>query len=277
MIRSNKNAVTAKRRLGAVTTKEERMRDAIRNKDGQLMNRLLTSGARINDDDPYGNTALMIAADHGCEDMVEDLLEKKAKTNLKDKLGQTALSYACFSGHFKIVQVLLEAKASTNLASTDGQTPLMKACYTRFQHSAAIVQMLVNFKAKIDLQRKDGQTALMMASKANSLDVVEFLCKVKQAETNTQDAEGFSALHHAATSCNFAMVTFLVTYGADPRLKNKKGETVETLATFTNTGGDTVEALQAKAVAAVKQGLQDKAKLALKESEEEAPSRMNLL
>jgi ankyrin repeat protein len=122
-----------------VQTTEEKLRDAVRDKDFVTMTKLLNAKAQIDDSDAYGNTPLMIAADHGLEDILDELLFRGAKVNLKDSAGQTALSFACFSGHFKLVKVLLEHKASTNYPSSDLQTPLMKACYARNVHSPQVL------------------------------------------------------------------------------------------------------------------------------------------
>lgn len=240
-------------------TKEDRMREAAKAKDVQLMARLIGQGARINDEDAYGNTALMISSDYGAEDVVEELLGRKAKVNVKDKLGQTALSYACFSGHYNIVKRLLEHKAGANVATNEGQAALHRACYTRHQHTINVVMALMEHGAKIDVQRQDGRTPLMLSAISNSADVVKYLLQSKGAKPNLQDNEGNTAVLLAAKHSNFAILTLLVRYGADPRVANKAGESVAKMTTFNSIVGTTVEALQEEVAKAIKQGLLDKA------------------
>jgi ankyrin repeat protein len=59
-----------------------------------LMQLLLSHGAQINQQDPRGNTALMIAAKAGSMSGVEFLIRNGANVNLKNSSGETALKFA---------------------------------------------------------------------------------------------------------------------------------------------------------------------------------------
>jgi hypothetical protein len=69
--------------------------------------------------DSNGWTALMTAAEFGCVELVELLLEQGAQVDLADDLGRTALHWACtcedWSGGCEAVVLLLEHDATTTL------------------------------------------------------------------------------------------------------------------------------------------------------------------
>jgi ankyrin repeat protein len=60
----------------------------------EVMDLLLAHGAKIDEQDPEGNTSLMIAAKAGGMSGVEYLISKGAVVNLKNKAGETALKFA---------------------------------------------------------------------------------------------------------------------------------------------------------------------------------------
>ena len=65
--------------------------------------------ADVNTVDEYGDTPLMLAAEHREDDVVKALIEAGADVNAKDKNGKTALDYARENGYDEIVG-LLEGK-----------------------------------------------------------------------------------------------------------------------------------------------------------------------
>jgi ankyrin repeat protein len=60
----------------------------------EVMELLLAHGAKIDEQDPQGNTSLMIAAKAGGMSGVEYLVSKGAAVNLKNQAGETALKLA---------------------------------------------------------------------------------------------------------------------------------------------------------------------------------------
>ena len=97
----------------------------------KVVKRLLDAGARINDQDADGNTALMLAAGFGRIDSVKRLLEAGANVRLSNQYGWTALIYAAnSSGSYddtnmtEIVKGLLAAGADVNVGDLQGKTAL---------------------------------------------------------------------------------------------------------------------------------------------------------
>ena len=107
---------------------------------------LLEAGARANEQDAEGNTALMLAAQNGRIDSVKLLLEAGANVRLQNKYGWTALIYAAnSSGDYdvanlkEIVTGLIEAGADVNACDWEGKTALSYA-----MKSAAIREILIS-------------------------------------------------------------------------------------------------------------------------------------
>ena len=97
----------------------------------QKVNALLAVGADSNaKDSNTGTTALMYAAQHGHEAVVQALLAKKANPDAKNSKGNTALMRAAQRGHAAVVEALLAKGADPNEQDSDGATALMWA--TRF-------------------------------------------------------------------------------------------------------------------------------------------------
>jgi ankyrin repeat protein len=87
--------------------------------------RSLVTPANVNLPIPeLGGTALMVAATHDDEHVVELLINLKAKIDTQDLSGETALMKASREGKQKIVELLLKNNANTNLINEEGETAL---------------------------------------------------------------------------------------------------------------------------------------------------------
>jgi ankyrin repeat protein len=64
---------------------------------------MLQQGWDVNAADYDSRTGLMLAASHGHEQIVRQLLQAGASVNLMDKLGSTALLEAAKAGHDEII------------------------------------------------------------------------------------------------------------------------------------------------------------------------------
>lgn len=77
------------------------------------------------------NEDLVLAASHGDNKTVEELLNAGADINFFDELSKTALHYAVEGGHKRLVHFLLENGADVNAHLSDniGDTPIIIAAY----------------------------------------------------------------------------------------------------------------------------------------------------
>lgn len=89
---------------------------------------LIEAGAKIDDCNRRGQTALMMAASCGNLQVVRLLLEQGASVNRADMKDRQALHYASSCSQNVVAEALLQEGADPNAPDADGVTPLMEAC-----------------------------------------------------------------------------------------------------------------------------------------------------
>jgi acyl-CoA-binding protein len=80
----------------------------------------------VNYADASGQTALHLAADRGCLEIVQSLLQAGAAVNAADHDGISVLQAAVIAGHVATCQLLLQSGADPDQPDHDGDTP--RAC-----------------------------------------------------------------------------------------------------------------------------------------------------
>jgi ankyrin repeat protein len=123
----------------------------------------------LNQLNPKGESALMMAALKDQKDLADKLIKKGADVN---KTGWTPLHYAATHGHLTIISLLLENSAYIDAESPNGTTPLMMAA---MYGTPAAVKLLLEEGADPQLKNQQGLTALQFAERANRPDAVEVL------------------------------------------------------------------------------------------------------
>ena len=163
----------------------------------QAIKALVDSGATVDN--------IIHAAAIGNLAMVKDLFKTDLPpytnsfgmtTEAQSELHELALSAACMAGHLEIVQFLVEAG--------------------------------VDIEAKASVE--DG-SALNEASISNRIEVVKYLLS-KNADTASQDHQGFTALHWAAWHCYMDLCTLLLEHNAPLEVLNTYGGTVIDTAVY---------------------------------------------
>lgn len=97
---------------------------AVKNGNPEAVRTLIAHGAFLDQPDPIiGNTELMIASTLGEEEIVSLLLEKGAKTSLTNKDGNNAMDLAWNYGHKKIAYMLLSKGVNDSKLKDMIQTP----------------------------------------------------------------------------------------------------------------------------------------------------------
>jgi ankyrin repeat protein len=121
-----------------------------------------------------------------------------------------------------MVRLLVEHGADINKAGEQfyGNTPLMAAIYFRMQE---VVQYLVQQGALTEAFNADSASPLMYAAWFGDSATVQLLIDHNAKETiNHIDKGGNSALHWAS---DVKIVELLLKNGADPTIRNNKGQT----------------------------------------------------
>jgi ankyrin repeat protein len=120
---------------------------------------LLKNGANINDKevrDTIDQTPLIVAADGGCKEIVEMLLQAGANIEHRNDQGETALIAAAQNGHKEIVQMLLDAGANINQENADGETALDLTI--KLRHKKDLVDLLLEHGAEASGIKKKNKT-----------------------------------------------------------------------------------------------------------------------
>lgn len=118
--------------------------EAIRYRLTDLIEDFLAKGISINEQDRYGGTALMFAANGANYRLVKQLLGLGADVHIRNAKRMTALHYAVSglnreANVVKVVKLLLEAGADKKAISNDGNTPCF---FARHNYSDEVVSLL---------------------------------------------------------------------------------------------------------------------------------------
>jgi ankyrin repeat protein len=200
----------------------------------EMLSALLT--APVKWPKPVLSNALQLAARRGAADAAFHLIGRGADCTYKDNAGHTILMSAAESGVADVIRAILNCETTgkppsakntdVNAQDSDGATALIlnATSFTSNEGTpgydrAKAVATLAAAGASIDLRDKNRDTALT----ANNIyeDVASALLKAG-ANVNAQNKMGETALMRALT---LKLVKVLLERGADPTLRNAKGQT----------------------------------------------------
>ncbi|MHC4478278.1 MAG: ankyrin repeat domain-containing protein [Planctomycetota bacterium] len=171
--------------------------------------------------DASGSPVLLLAARWGHKQILELLLSQGAKMDSKDKRGRTAMHEAAANGHVDIVAYLIDQKAAIDTKDHSGRRALHEAAKAGHRELA---EFLFAKGANVNSKDYDGRTALHDAVAYGRKSMAQFLV-AKGAKLNTRDYDGYTALHWAAIRGHKNMVGFLLEAGAEINTTDKAGNT----------------------------------------------------
>jgi ankyrin repeat protein len=152
------------------------------------------------------------AASRGNTAEIERLLKSGADVNEQQADGATALQWAAYRGDATLAELLLKAGAKPGLANHNGATPLWLAA-TR--GDAAVIQALLKGGADANEQLPLGRRPLMLAARSGNVDAVRVLLE-RGADVNASEtARGTTALMQAADQGHAGVMRELIRHGAD--------------------------------------------------------------
>jgi ankyrin repeat protein len=166
---------------------------------------------------------------------IRSLIQQGASPNAKNWDGDTltALMLAAQKGCADIVKLLLDAGADVNARASvvigvqgdvaRGITPLSQAAASE---DVSIVKMLLEHGA--DIHALTGKRATVMAFATTNEIVQVFLDR--GLDINARDKDGYTLLIRSAEGFHRPTIAFLLQHGADPNAKTKDGTTALQLA-----------------------------------------------
>jgi len=159
--------------IAATASGQATLADRIQSGERRAALALLDAGVDVNRAQPDGTTPLHWAAYRVDQELVQKLLKKGAKANVVNRYGASPLAEAVRVASVPLVGILLEAGADANVANEDGQTPLMLAARTG---NVGVAELLVKHGADINRREKfHDQSAVMWAAGENRPEMVAFL------------------------------------------------------------------------------------------------------
>ncbi len=196
----------------AAAAGDERLVDAVKNRDGAAARALLDERVDVNAPQADGATPLHWAAHWDDLETADALLAAGARVDAANDYGVVPLALASTNGSLAMAERLLGAGADPNAADENGATPLMFAARTG---RIEVVGALLAAGADVDAEdAAHGQTALMWAASAGHADAQGLLLDAG-ADVQARSAGGYTPLLFAVRENRDASVRLLLAHGAD--------------------------------------------------------------
>ena len=201
---------------------------------------LISGGARVNDKDNSGATALIRAVEDGPIVAIRALVEAGADVNVQTATGYSALLVALGANHRDgRIEYLIEHGADVKAHDKEGQTALMLAIGSGYPKQAALcLQRGVDPNAKtikgltaahfaagyysLDRDLRDDSPADIKGRK-DGVDMLRLLA-LHHADLSVPDLDGATPLHCAARFGYVENLQFLLNRTEDLNKGNKTGE-----------------------------------------------------
>jgi ankyrin repeat protein len=207
---------------------------AYSNTDPSIFEFFLTAGADVNQKDFEGNTPFLNATSGNELSMVK-LLSKDVKDfNAINNEGKTALMLAVHRNSPEVVEFLLENDSTALVKDAKGNTIAYYLVASYDSRKAddydAKLKLLQEKGVKMNTTQAKGHTLFHLAAKDNNLELLKHLSGF-DIDVNSKNEEGLTALHLAAMKAEDGeMMKYLISKGADTKIKTSFEETVYDLA-----------------------------------------------
>ncbi|KAM8831907.1 kinase D-interacting substrate of 220 kDa B isoform 2-T2 [Spinachia spinachia] len=193
----------------------------------EIVQELLRRGANVNLDDVDCWSALISAAKEGHVEVVKELLENSAYIEHRDMGGWTALTWAAYKGRVDVCELLLENGANPN--TTGQQYSVYPIIWSAGRGHADIVKVLLREGAKVNCSDKYGTTPLIWASRKGHFDCVMHLLE-NGADVDQEGANSMTALIVAVRGGYTEVVKELLKRNPNVNMTDKDGNTALMIA-----------------------------------------------
>jgi quinoprotein dehydrogenase-associated probable ABC transporter substrate-binding protein len=224
---------------------QQELSNALIANDAERIKFLISKGADVNKPDLQGWTPLTNAARQRHDKTVDLLIELGADPNKYDGNGITPLAAALMRDHVPSIKALVKHGANLEEPGQDGFRPLALALAEKKYEAA---KALMDGGADVSISSgNDGLTPLMLVAaqtgpaegsiflpgSTRPTDIAKALVAAG-ADIDAQAENGMTALMIAAANNSAPMIGLLMDAGADPTVKNARGQTAEDVANFNN-------------------------------------------
>ena len=224
---------------------QQELSNALIGNDFDRIKFLLSKGADVNTVDLQNWTPLTSSARQRHDKTIEMLIELGADPNKVDGNGLTPLAAALMRDHVPSIEVLIEKGADVDVPGQQGYRPLTLALAEQ-KYEAAKALMAggadVSHAASgqdltplmiVAAQTGPAEGSIFLPGSARPTDVAKVLVE-RGAKVDAQASNGMTALMVAASNNSAPMIGLLMDAGADPSIKNARGETAEDVADLNN-------------------------------------------
>jgi ankyrin repeat protein len=139
---------------------------AAREGSEKVVDVLLAAGAKVDQPNAYGDTALKLAALQGRMSIARKLRARGAQLETP---GWTPLIYAATGGHDEMVRYLLAEGANIDAVSPNGTSALMMAVR---EEKFSTAELLIARGANVNIRNEQGATALSWAERSGDMTLV---------------------------------------------------------------------------------------------------------
>ncbi|XP_037098004.1 kinase D-interacting substrate of 220 kDa B isoform X2 [Syngnathus acus] len=192
----------------------------------EIVQELIRRGANINFDDVDCWTALMSASKEGHIQIVGELLDNDANMEHRDMGGWTALMWAAYKGRTDVAELLLSKGANPNIT---GQYSVYPIIWAAGRGHAEIVHLLLQHGAKVNCSDKYGTTPLIWAARKGHYDSVMHLL-ANGADVDQEGANSMTALIVAVKGGYTDVVKELLKRNPNVNMTDKDGNTALAIA-----------------------------------------------
>ncbi|XP_053098301.1 kinase D-interacting substrate of 220 kDa B isoform X5 [Pangasianodon hypophthalmus] len=193
----------------------------------EIVQELIRRGANVNLDDVDCWSALISAAKEGHVEVVKELLDNSAYIEHRDMGGWTALMWAAYKGRVEVAKVLLENGANPN--TTGQQYSVYPIIWAAGRGHAEIVKLLLKQGAKVNCSDKYGTTPLIWAARKGHYDCVMHLLE-NGADVDQEGANSMTALIVAVKGGYTEVVKELLKRNPNVNMTDKDGNTALMIA-----------------------------------------------
>ncbi|KAI8114655.1 hypothetical protein M9434_002775 [Picochlorum sp. BPE23] len=174
--------------------------------------------------DAEGKTALMYAATEGKTDTVQALVKHGAIVEAVDQDRLTALMYAVQNGHIETMNALITRHgASVEAVDAEGKTALMHAALNG--HTDTVNALITTHGASVEAAEEEGRVALMFAAASGNIHTVNALIQRHKANIEATDLHDRTSLMYAVQNGHTDIVNTLLTKHANVNAVDAEGKT----------------------------------------------------